>query len=133
MMFSVDCPLSSHQKPNHCTGRLHPVASCAPIRPLFGRLSPTSPFTTCIVKRTDAQRDCGLSHHALTILENRSIPWAYASQPLPPLYTQISGMEILFHPHLHSLNFHFPSTLPQPSTMEPAKGVAAGGAWDRLL
>jgi hypothetical protein len=37
--------------------------------------------------------------------------------------------EISFHPHCNL----FPSTLQQPSKMEPANRVVAGGAWDRLV
>jgi hypothetical protein len=38
-------------------------------------------------------------------------------------------MEISFHPHCNP----FPSTLQQPSKMELANRVVAGGAWDRLV
>jgi hypothetical protein len=40
--------------------------------------------------------------------------------------------EIQFHPYLHYLPFHFATTFPQCNTMEPAKRIVAGGAWDRF-
>jgi hypothetical protein len=128
-MFLVDYPSSSHHKLNHCTGHLRPIASRAPVHLPFGWPSPTSLFTTCLVKRTDERRDCSSASHAPTVLENGSIPWAYASEHPPPLYTHK-------HPGRRSNFIHtcitFPSTFPQHSTMEPAKRMVVGGAWDRL-
>jgi hypothetical protein len=40
-----------------------------------------------LVKQIDARQDCGSTSRAPAILENRSVPWAYTSQHLSPLYT----------------------------------------------
>jgi hypothetical protein len=115
---------SKTEPPYWASVSCHITCACSsPIHP-FGQPSPTCPFIMCIIKRTNARCECGSSHRAPMVLENWSIPWACASQHPSPLYTQTSDTKTPFHRHLHSLHFHFPSTLPQLSTMEPAKRVA---------
>jgi hypothetical protein len=134
-MFLVDYPSSSHCKLNHCTGHLCPIGSSAAVHPPFAL---STGCTLCLYLQCISQNKP--THGGTIVHLVVHLQFSRTEASLGPTLLNIRLPYIHKHKHpgrrshfIHTcITFHFPSTFPQHRSMEPAKRMAAGGAWDCL-